>query len=207
VSLATPQIQTRAPKKHKKPDNATQHISELDSEAQPLVFARKRSGKWQPASVDHISNLVRESLEEASMPSMTMKSIRGASSKLVQLFPSCTSSALALGRWTTRKTFCNHYQAPVKLMMEEAPSADVAANVQQVLRWGFAPSPPPNVSAEEYTKGPSYWVRKTYSYLRIVSFDEGICSTATAGVFARVAGAKDEMYHHELMEAVSKARS
>jgi hypothetical protein len=43
------------------------------------------------------------------------------------------SSALALGRWTTRKTFCNHYQAPVKLVMEETPSADMAANVQQVL--------------------------------------------------------------------------
>jgi hypothetical protein len=91
--------------------------------------------------------------------------------------------------------------------MEETPSADVAANVQQVLRWGFAPSPPPNVLAEECMKGPSYWVGKTYSHLRIVSFDEGTYSTATAGVFVRVAGAKDEMYHHELMEAVSKARS
>jgi hypothetical protein len=104
-------------------------------------------------------------LEGASMPSMTMKSIRGASpSKLVQLFPSCMSPALALGRWTTRKTFCNHYQAPVKLVMEVTPSADMAANIQQVLRWEFAPSSPPNVSAEEYMKGPSYWVGKTHSY-------------------------------------------
>ena len=190
------------------PEYATQHIPELDSEAQPLVFARKRSGKWQPASVDHISNLVKESLEEASMLSMTMKSIRGASpSKLVQLFPSCMSSALALGRWTTRKTFCNHYQAPVKLVMEETPSAEMVTNVQQVLRWGFAPSPPPNVSAEEYMKGPSYWVGKKYSYLSILSFDEGIYATAAEGVFAPVVGAKEDLYHYELMEAVSKARS
>ena len=190
------------------PEYATQHISELDSDAQPLVFARKRSGKWQPASVDHVSNLVKESLEESSMRSMTMKGIRGASpSKLVQLFPSCMSSALALGRWTTRKTFCNHYQAPVKLVMEETPSAEMADNVQQVLRWGFAPSPPPNVSAEEYMKGPSYWVGKKYSYLSILSFDEGIYATAAEGVFAPVVGAKEELYHYELMEAVSKARS
>jgi hypothetical protein len=43
--------------------------------------------------------------------------------------------------------------------------------------------------------------------LRILPFDEGIYSTATAGVFTIVPGAKEELYHYELMEAVSRARS
>jgi hypothetical protein len=183
------------------PDFATQHISELDSDAQPLFFARRRAGMWQPASVDHISNLVKESLEEASMPSMTMKSIRGASpSKLVQLFPDSMASALALGRWTTRKTFCNHYQAPVKLVVAEPPPAAIGFNVQQVLRWGFSPSPPANVSASDYMKGPTFWVGKEIGNVKVEAFDEGIYDVYLAGKLGA-------LYHYELMDAVSKARS
>jgi len=191
------------------PEYATQHVTELDTNAQPLVFARKRSKKWQPASVDHISKLVSESLQESGMETMTMKSVRGASpSKLVQIFSDMEPQAIALGRWTEPKTFRNHYQAPVKLESLEAPPAAMKSNVQQVLRWGFRPSPPPQVSAEEYMEGPDYWVGRSFGLaLRILSFDEGIYSTTSAGVFTTVPGVKEELYHYELMEAVSRARS
>jgi hypothetical protein len=96
-----------------------------------------------------------------------------------------------MGRWTEPKTFRNHYQAPVKLESLEAPPAAMKVNVQQVLRWGFRQSPPPNVSAEECMQGPNYWVGQTFgSALSILSFDEGIYSTATAGVFPPVAGSR-----------------
>jgi hypothetical protein len=141
------------------PERATQHISELDSNVQPLAFARKRLGVLQPSSVDHISNLVKESLQEPGMEAMKMKSVRGASpSKLVQIFPDVEPQAIALGRWTEPKTFRNHYQAPAKLESLEAPPAAMKVNVQQDLRWGFRPSPPPNASAEEHMQGPNYWV-------------------------------------------------
>ena len=138
-----------------------------------------------------------------------MKSVRGASpSKLVQIFPDMEPQAIALGRWTEPKTFRNHYQAPVKLESLEAPPASMKVNVQQILRWGFQPRPPPNVSAEEYMQGPDYWVGQTFgSALNILSFDEGIYSTAAAGVFPPVAGSRVELYHYELMEAVSRART
>lgn len=183
-------------------DYATQHIPELGSDAQPLLWGRKRAGKWQPASVDHISNLVKESLRETKIETMTMKSIRGASpSKLVQLFPDLMAEALALGRWTSRKTFCNHYQAPVQLATPEPPPTSLKANVQQILRWGFQPSPPLHVTAADYMKGPDFWVGQSFPTLgKVESFEEGVYV---------VRGRRDvakELYHYELMEAVSKAR-
>ena len=200
VEISTPEVLKDYLDSTSSSDYATQHITELDSDVQPLVFARKRKGKWQPSSVDHISNLVAESLKEAGMETMTMKSIRGASpSKLVQFFPDLMSDALALGRWTTRKTFCNHYQAPVQLATTEPPPTIMKSNVQQVLRWGFKPSPPAHVSATDYMKGPDFWVGKSFPTLgKIESFDEGVYS---------VRGRRDavELYHYELMEAVSKA--
>ena len=137
---------------------------------------------------------------------MTMKSARGASpSKLVQIFPDV---AIALDRWTEPKTFRNHHQAPVKLESLETPPAAMKSNVKQVLRWGFRPSPPPQVSVEECMKGPDYWVGKSFGLaLRVLSFDEGIYPTATAGVFTTVPGGKEELQHYELMEAASRARS
>jgi hypothetical protein len=87
------------------PEHATQCIAELDTNAQPIVFARKRSKKWQPASVDHTSKLVCESLQESGMEAITMKSVRGASlSKLAQIFSDMEPQAIALGRWTEPKT-------------------------------------------------------------------------------------------------------
>jgi hypothetical protein len=51
--------------------------------------------------VDHISNLVKESLQESGMEAMTMKSVRGASpSKLVQIFPDMEPQVIALGGYT-----------------------------------------------------------------------------------------------------------
>jgi hypothetical protein len=98
-TISTPEILKDFLESTSGSEYATQHIPEMDTDSQPLVFARKRAGKWQPASVDHISNLVKESLQEAGMESMTMKSIRGASpSKLVQLFPELIDEALSLGR-------------------------------------------------------------------------------------------------------------
>jgi hypothetical protein len=144
------------------PDFELEHIPELDCNVQPLVYARLRQGKYQPSSVDHISNLVTGSLHEAGMKTMTMKSLRGASpSKLVQLFPDMLQDALALGRWTTKKTFLSHYQAPVELASNEPPPDSLKSNVQQVLRWGFSRTPPANVTAGDYMKGPSFWVGKS----------------------------------------------
>jgi hypothetical protein len=112
------------------PEHAMQHISETDSNAQPLVFARKRSNLWQPASVDHISNLVKGSLQDAGMMAMTMRSARGASpSKVVQIFPDLEPQAIALGRWTEPEAFRNHHQAPVQLVSSEAPPAAMKSNV------------------------------------------------------------------------------
>ena len=131
MSISTPEILKDFLESTSGSDYAMQHIPELDCDTQPMVFARKRSGKWQPASVDHISNLVKESLRQAGIDSMMMKSIRGASpSKVVQLFPDLMEEALALGRWTSRKTFCNHYQAPVQLTTTEPPPTTLKSNVQ-----------------------------------------------------------------------------
>ena len=201
MSISTPEILKDFLESTSGPDYAMQHIPELDCDTQPLIFARKRPGKWQPVSVDHISNLVKESLREAGIDSMTMKSIRGASpSKVVQLFPDLMEEALALGRWTSRKTFCNHYQAPVQLTTMEPPPTTLKSNVQQVLRWGFEPTPPEHVSATDYMKGPTFWVGQVIGSVKVDSFDEGVYSVA-------VSGKMESLYHYELMEAVSRARS
>jgi hypothetical protein len=138
------------------------------------------------------------------MKTMTMKSLRGASpSKVVQLFPDVLQEASALGRWTTKKTFLSHYQAPVELVSENDPPPDsLKSNVQHVLRWGFSRAPPANVTAEECMKGPSFWVGKNILQLgKIHSFDGGVC-------LVKPHGKGDlELHHYELMEAVRTARS
>jgi len=190
------------------PEYAMQHIPELDSNAQPLVFARKRSNLWQPASVDHISNLVKDSLQDAGMMTMTMRSVRGASpSKVVQIFPDLEPQAIALGRWTEPKTFRNHYQAPVQLVSSETPPATMKSNVQQILRWGWEPTPPPHVTAAEYMKSPQHWINFRFVNLRdaadcleVLSFEEGIYCVD-------VAGNQRELYHYEWMMALSDFRS
>jgi hypothetical protein len=189
------------------PEYALEHISEIDSDVQPLVFARKRLGLWQPSSVDHIANLVKESLQEAGMADMTMKSVRGASpSKVVQLFPDLLPEALKLGRWTKKNTFCSHYQAPVNLLPMPPPPVALKTNLQQLLRYGFEPKPPPEVTAEEYMEPPQSWVNRrmvnlslTSDFLFVKSFDEGIYEVD-------VAGHLKELYHYEWMQVLSEFR-
>ena len=54
---------------------AVTHVPELNIQAQSLVFARKRNGLLQPASVDHISNIVKGALTRAGMAPMTTRSV------------------------------------------------------------------------------------------------------------------------------------
>ena len=180
------------------------NFTEVGSDVQPLVFARKRRGKrlglWQPSSVDHIANLVKQSLQEAGMADMTMKSVRGASpSKVVQLFPDLLPEALKLGRWTKKNTFCSHYQAPVNLLPMPPPPVALKTNLQQLLRHGFEPKPPPEVTADGYMEPPQSWVNRrmvslslTSDFLHAKSFDEGIYEVD-------VAGHLKELYHYEWM--------
>ena len=179
---------------------AVTHVPELNIQAQSLVFARKRNGLLQPASVDHISNIVKGALTRAGMAPMTTRSVRGASpSKIVQLFPDLLPEALGLGRWTTKDVFNNHYQAPVKLVSSAKPPDSLKSNLQQILRWGFSPTPPPGVSVRDYMQGPGFWVGQSIQRVgKIQSFNEGVYI---------VGNANKELYHYELMEAISKARS
>jgi hypothetical protein len=98
------------------------------------------------------------------MGSMMTAHVRGASVlKIVQLVPDLTEQALALGSWTTPHTFCNHYQAPVLGTWPPVLNS-IKHNPQQVLRWGWTPTPPNKVSVAEYEKPPRYWLDKRYRY-------------------------------------------
>ena len=208
VEISTPELLKEFLDCTSGPEHALEHVTEIDSDLQPLVFARKRGGLWQPSSVDHTSNLVEESLEEAGMQDMTMKSIRGASpSKIVQLFPDLLPEALKLGRWTKKKTFCSHYQAPVDLLRGPPPPVALKQNLQQLLRHGFEPTPPPHVSSVEYMKPPGYWIdfrfvnlRDEGDFLKVLSFEEGV-------YVVDVAGTNKELYHYEWMDALSEFRA
>ena len=70
-----------------------------------------------------------------------------------------------------------------------------------MLRWGFKPNPPSNISAVDYMKGPSFWVGKVVRGLgKIAKFDDGV-------YVVHYRGAKtEEFFHYELMDAVSFAR-
>jgi hypothetical protein len=97
-------------------DFAITEVPPLDTSAQSFVHARKVDGKFQPASANHISNVVKSGLAAAGLNTMTARSLRGASpSKIVQFSPDLLDQALKLGRWTNPKTFRNHYQGPVDL--------------------------------------------------------------------------------------------
>jgi hypothetical protein len=151
---------------------------------------------------------VKEVLREAGMEDMTTKSVRGASpSKVVQLFPDLLPEALKLGRWTNKKTFCSHYQAPVNLLQSPPPAESLKQNVQQLLRHGFEPTPPPEVTAEEYMEPPQSWVHRRMinlslpsDFLYVKSFNEGIYEVD-------VAGQLQELYHYEWMQILSEFRS
>ena len=208
AELSTPELLREFLTSTSGPEYALEHITEIDLDAQPLVSARKRRGLWQPSSVDHISNLVKESLQEAGMENMTMKSVRGASpSKVVQLFPELLPEALKLGRWTKKNTFCSHYQAPVNLLPMPPPPVALKSNLQQLLRYGFEPSPPPEITVEEYMEPPNQWVHRRFvnlsmksDFLKVESFDDGIYNVD-------VAGQMKELYHYEWMQILSEFRS
>ena len=176
---------------------ATVHIPELQIAAQPLIYARLEHGKLQHSSVDHISNIVRRAIQDKQMGTMMTAHIRGASvSKIVQLAPSLIDQALALGRWTTPHTFRNHYQAPVLGTWAPLPKA-LLSNPQQVLRWGWTPQPPDNISVAEYEKPPRYWVGRTIPALgKISKFDNGDYEV------------NNTLFKHwELMQSISEARA
>jgi hypothetical protein len=176
---------------------ATVYIPELQISAQPLIYARMDHGKLQHSSVDHISNIVRRAINDRQMGTMMTAHIRGASvSKIVQLAPSLTDQALALGRWTTPHTFRNHYQAPVLGNWAPLPKS-LLSNPQQVLRWGWTPTPPDNVSVAEYEKPLKYWVGRTIPTLgKIAKFDNGDYEVNNT-----------LLKHWELMKLISEART
>jgi hypothetical protein len=176
---------------------ATVHIPELQISAQPLIYARLEHGKLQHSSVDHISNIVRRAIQDKQMGTMMTAHIRGALlSKIVQLEPSLIDQALALGRWTTPHTFRNHYQAPVLGTWAPLPKA-LLSNPQQVLRWGWTPQPPDNISVAEYEKPPRYWVGRTIPALgKISKFDNGDYEVNNT-----------LLKHWELMQSISEART
>ena len=202
ISISTPECMRDFLDSSSGADFAMDEIPLLNTSAQTFVWGRKRAGVWQAASVDHITKIVKEGLQEAGMSPMTARSVRGASpSKVELLFPDLLAEALRLGRWTNQKTFNMHYRGPVRLQSKNRPPDQIKTNVQQILRFGFTPTPPPSVSAVDYMKGPTFWVGKTIPRLgKISEFDEGIYTV----VKSRTA---KTFYHYELMSAVSKART
>ena len=186
------------------PEYGMQHVEELDCDAQPIAWGAKRGGKWQPCSKDSLQKIAKMGIACAGMGTMTARSLRGAApSKVVQLCPQLKPAALALGRWTNARTFDNHYCAPVRLMTDEPIPAEISAsmNLQQILRHGFTPTPPPAVSVADYMKGPEFWVGKTITRLgKIASFTDGVYEVCARRATKR-------LFHYELMTAVSTARS
>ena len=200
--ISTPEVLRNFLDSTSSPEFGVTHIPELNVEAQPVFYGRKRDGIYGPASVDHISNMVKTRMRAAGMGSMTARSLRGASpSKIVQLFPTELQTALNLGRWTTAFTFHTHYQGKVDLVSTQAPPPSTISNPQQILRWGFQPQPPPGLTAAEYMHGPSFWVGKHFPRLGTVSaFEDGIYTVDAPG-------GPSSLYHFELMTAVAKSRS
>jgi hypothetical protein len=177
----------------------TRHIKQLNTDVQPLVWGQLRQGFFKPASVDHVSNLVQQNIDLAQMGKMKTSHLRGASvSKIVDLVPELRHQAIALARWTTETTFVNHYYAPLLISPPPVP-ANMRSNPQQVLRWGWKAKPPAGVSVSEYEKGPDFWVGQTIRNVgKIHGFDEGIYKVGRGGT--------KELYHYELMDAISTAR-
>jgi hypothetical protein len=95
-------------------------------------------------------------------------------SKIVHLSPVAMSIAMGLGRWTTAKTFQQHYNVPVTLLTAAVRPEAIRMHGQQLLRWGWTPTPPLGVTAIEYDEPHGFWVGKSIPRLsRIVKFDDG----------------------------------
>ena len=86
------------------------------------------------------------------MKTMAMKSLRGASpSKVVQLFPDVLQEALALSRWTTKKTFLVSLSSSSGVGVRERPTSKLT-QIQRPASpsMGIQSAPPANVTAEEH---------------------------------------------------------
>jgi hypothetical protein len=62
VEISTPELLKEFLDCTSGPEHALGRVTEIDSDLQPLVFARKRGGLWQPSSMDHMDSLVKEPL-------------------------------------------------------------------------------------------------------------------------------------------------
>ena len=177
---------------------ASEYIPQLAASTQPLIFAKLIDGKYQKCSVDHISVILKQTIAKAQMEPMKPRHLRGAStSKIVLLSPEAMSVAMGLGRWTTAKTFLQHYNAPVELSTSMAPPDSISKHGQQLLRWGWDPAPPPKVTTVEYDAPFGFWVGKSIPRLgRISKFNDG-----------KYAVARKHVTHGDLMVMISSARS
>ena len=177
---------------------AAEYITQLASSVQPLFFAKTKDGVRQKCSVDHISVIVKAAILQAHITTMKPRHLRGAStSKIVALSPTALPIALGLGRWTTGRTFFQHYNAPVTLLADSERPESIGMHGQQLLRWGWDPIPPPLVTTDEYDSPSEFWVGQTIPRLgHITKFDEG-----------RYSVARRQVTHCDLMGLISSARS
>jgi hypothetical protein len=176
---------------------AAVYLAQLGDSVQPLVYAKTVGGVHQKCSVDHVSNIVKKAISQASIATMKPRHIRGAStSKIVSLSPDAMSVAMGLGRWTSPKTFLQHYNAPVDLLTQASRPDSISMHGQQLLRWGWTPLPPPHVRVAEYDGPFDDWVGTTIPRLgRILKFMDG-----------KYWVAKRQVTHGQLMGLISQAR-
>ena len=176
---------------------AAVYLAQLADSVQPLIYAKTMEGVRQKCSVDHVSNIVKKAISQAKIGAMKPRHIRGAAtSKIVRLSPDATSVAMGLGRWTSPRTFLQHYNAPVDLLTQDAIPDSITMHGQQILRWGWAPQPPPHVTVTEYDEPVDYWVGMTIPRLgQILKFADD-----------KYLVAKQQVTHCQLMGLISKAR-
>jgi hypothetical protein len=178
------------------------YMPQLEGPFQPLFYERRVKGKLQKASVDHCSNVIQAGVKRCDMGSMKTYHVRGASaSKIVQLAPDALPLALGLGRWATKTMFVQHYQAPVKGTWKPVPKK-LQSNAQQILRWGFTPTPPPLVSVEEHECRPDCWAGAYIRNLgKVRMFDDGSYTAQNVGSYTL-----HQFNHWEFMTQISTAR-
>jgi hypothetical protein len=174
-----------------------EYIPQIAASVQPLIFAKTTQGVRRKCSVDHISKVIQRAISQAGITTMKPRHLRGAStSKIVLLSPEATPVATKLGRWTTAKTFLQHYNAPVDLLTLTPRPDSMATQGQQLLRWGWKPTTPPAITAEEYDEPFDFWIGKYIRNLgRVSKFDNGKYTVA-----------RKQVAHCELMGLISKAR-
>jgi hypothetical protein len=177
---------------------ASEYIPQLAASVQPLIFAKRVGGMYQKCGVDHISVIVKKAITRAHMDPMKPRHLSGASmSKIVSLSPDAMTVAMGLGRWTTSTTFLQHYSAPVELATDEPCPTSMAMHGQQLLRWGWSPTPPLGLTVDEYDEAAPDLVGRSIPRLgRIATFDDGKYTVA-----------KRHVTHGELMRLISTARA